>query len=161
MSKAGFLLHGLAHHHFQNRGYIYGTVSLKGLLEFAHCISGMQETDVLELDALSGGHPRLKAGLLLWCALAKRLLGVTLPQGLITSNIVENHAETVSIRYLRGQTVSPFAGVREHIVLTLLHAPKTSLASSVVPSILDGCHIAVWWSHETQRRNASGILTND
>ena len=161
MSKAGFLLHGLAHHHFQNRGYVYGTVSLKGLLEFAHCISGLQETDVLELNALTGGHPRLKAGLLLWCAVAKRLLGVTLPQGLISNSTVARHAETVSIRYLCGQTVSPFAGIREHIVLTLLHAPKTSLVSSVVPSILDGCHIAVWWSREMQTRNASGILVND
>jgi hypothetical protein len=154
MSNAGFLLHGLAHHHFQNRGYIYGTLSLKGLLEFAYTVSELQETDVIELDALVAGHPRLQAGLLLWSALAKRLLGVALPHGLITNDIVDQHADTVSIRYQRGETVSPFTGVGEHIVLTLHHAPKTALISS----ILDGCHRAVWRDHERQRRNASGIL---
>ena len=86
MSKAGFLLHGLAHHHFQNRGYIYGTVSLKGLLEFAFSVESLQCSDTVELDSLTSTRPRLKAGLLLWCALAKRLLRVRLPQGLTVTD---------------------------------------------------------------------------
>lgn len=161
LSNAGFLLHGLAHHHFQNRGYIYGTVSLKGLSEFAHAVSGLQETDVPELDAVVAGHPRLKAGLLLWCALAKRLLGVTLPQGLITNRTVNHHADMISNRYRRGETVSPFTGVREHITLTLRHTSKTSWVPSVLQPILDGCHRAVRLDHERQRRNASGIFVDD
>ena len=36
MSNSGFLLHGLAHHYFQNMGFIYCNVSLKGLLEKSH-----------------------------------------------------------------------------------------------------------------------------
>lgn len=161
MSKAGFLLHGLAHHHFQNRGYIYGTVSLKGLLEFSHCISTMNSTDKQELDVLTQHHPRLRAGLLLWCALANRLLGVTLPKGLETDRTTDKQAEIVGNRYLQGQTASPLTGVREHIALTLHHASKSSLATSAIPSIIDGCHTAVWWNHEAQRRNASGILVDD
>jgi hypothetical protein len=161
MSNAGFLLHGLAHHHFQNRGYIYGTVSLKGLLEFAHAVSRLLETDVLELNAIVADHPRLKAGLLLWCALANRLLGLTLPQGMIISGTVDQYADAVSSRYQLGETASPLAGVREHIALTLRNAPKTSLVPSVLPPILDGCHRAVWRDHERQRRNASGILVDD
>ncbi|MEP6163824.1 MAG: nucleotidyltransferase family protein, partial [Anderseniella sp.] len=122
MSSAGFLLHGLAHHHFQNRGYIYGTVSLKGLLEFAHTVSRLQETDVLELDRMTATLPRLKAGLQLWYGLATRLLGVRLPPGVTVSSDAEKLADTVSNRHLRGRTVRPFAGVREHVVLSLQHA---------------------------------------
>jgi len=161
MSNAGFLLHGLAHHHFQNRGYIYGTVSLKGLLEFAHTVSGMQETDVLELDRMTAALPRLRAGLQLWYGLATRLLGVRLPPGVTVSNGAENLADTVSNRHLRGQTVRPFAGVREHVALSLQHASKSGLIPSVVRPLLEGCHTAVWWSYEEQRRKASGILIDD
>ncbi len=161
MSNTGFLLHGLAHHWFQNRGFIYGTVSLKGLLEFAHSISGLKDTDVLELEVLTAGHPRLKAGLLLWCALSDRLLGVTLPTGVITHSKEDERADIISNRYLRGETVSPLAGIGEHIALTLRYAPKTLLVPSVLPPILDGCHRAVWRDHERQRRNASGILGDD
>jgi len=161
MSNAGFLLHGLAHHHFQNRGYIYGTVSLKGLLEFAHTVSGMQEPDVLELDRLTAALPRLRAGLQLWYGLARHLLGARLPPGVTISSGAEKLADTVSTRYLHGRTVWPFTGVREHVVLSLKHASKTDLVSSVVPPVLEGCHTAVWWSYELQRRNASGIMIND
>lgn len=161
MSNAGFLLHGLAHHHFQNRGFIYGTVSLKGLLEFAHAVPGLLEADVLELNAIVSGHPRLKAGLLLWCALANRLLGMTLPPGLRSNSAIERYADAVSNRYQLGETVSPLTGVREHIALTLRNATATSLVRSVWPPILDGSHRAVWLDHERQKRNASGILTED
>jgi hypothetical protein len=161
MSNAGFLLHGLAHHHFQNRGYIYGTVSLKGLLEFAHTVSRLQETDVLELDRMTAALPRLRAGLQLWYGLARRLLGVRLPPGVTISSGAEELADAVSSRYLHGRTVWPFAGVREHVVLTLQHQSKSGLVSSVVRPVLEGFHTAVWWSYELQRRNASGILIND
>ncbi len=161
MSNAGFLLHGLAHHHFQNRGYIYGTVSLKGLLEFAHTVSRLQETDVLELDRMTVALPRLRAGLQLWYGLARHLLGVRLPPGVTINSGAEELAATVSSRYLHGRTVSPFAGVREHVALTLQHVSKSSLISSVAQPVLEGCHTAVWWSYELQRQKASGILIND
>ncbi|WP_108882994.1 nucleotidyltransferase family protein [Anderseniella sp. Alg231-50] len=159
-SNAGFLLHGLAHHYFQNRGFIYGTFSLKGLLEFAFVIAGLQEADISELNNLTEGHPRLKAALLLWCGVAKHLLGVSPPPGIVLSRAIEKYALIVSDRYQRGLTVSPFTGVREHIAMTLRHAPPTSLVRSTLPPILDGSRGPVWRDHEKQRRNASGLLTD-
>lgn len=161
MSNAGFLLHGLAHHHFQNRGYIYGTVSLKGLLEFAHTVSTLQEADVLELDRMTAALPRLRAGLQLWYGLAARLLGVNLPPGVTVNIGAENLADTISNRYVHGRTVRPFAGVREHVALTLQEAPESGLIRSLVQPVIEGCHTAVWWSYEEQRRKASGIMIDD
>ena len=159
MSNSGFLLHGLAHHYVQNRGFIYGTVSLKGLLEFAHSITGLQLTDVDELNLLVAELPRLRTGLQLWCALAKRLLGAA-PAEIPVHPAIDKHATIVSDRYQRGRTVSPATGVLEHIALTARLAPTKSLLSILVPPVRDGCHKAVWRNLEMQRRNASGILAD-
>ncbi|MEO1160859.1 MAG: nucleotidyltransferase family protein, partial [Pseudomonadota bacterium] len=59
LSDAGFVLHGLAHHHYQNRGYIYGTFSLKGLLEFASAVSRLDAAAVSQLAEIASPRARL------------------------------------------------------------------------------------------------------
>lgn len=55
-----FLLFGLVHHHFQNQGAIYGTVSLKGLLEYAHALCELEPPSVTaRLKDFLKGRPRL------------------------------------------------------------------------------------------------------
>lgn len=158
LSDAGSVLHGLAHHHFQNRGYIYGTFSLKGLLEFASSVSRLDAAAVSQLAEITGPRARLSAGLDLWCALARRVLNTSLPQGLETGDIAERDAEIVAQRHLSGHTVSPVRGVREHLRLTRDQLPKGTAGRGVLQTVLDGCHSAVWLDYQEQRSKASGII---
>ncbi|MEM9470532.1 MAG: nucleotidyltransferase family protein [Pseudomonadota bacterium] len=158
LSDAGSVLHGLAHHHFQNRGYIYGTLSLKGLLEFASAVCRLDAAAVSQLAEITRPRARLSAGLDLWCALARRVLNVSLPQGLETGAIAERDAEIVAQRYLSGHTVSPVRGVQEHLRLTRDQLSKGATGSGVLQTVLDGCHSAVWLDYQEQRCKASGII---
>lgn len=49
------LLHGLVHHHFENRGGIYGLIGLKGLLEFAYALETLDEETMAELNITNPG----------------------------------------------------------------------------------------------------------
>lgn len=161
LSDAGFVLHGLAHHHFQNRGYIYGSVSLKGLIEFAFAISRLERSGVLQLMEIADGNERLKGGLRLWCALAERLLNVTLPDELTVDRVADQQARMVARRHLQGRTASPAKGLMEHVALAEGAISGGNFRRTVLGPIRDICHSAVWWDYEGQRRNASGILSED
>jgi hypothetical protein len=69
-----FLIYGLVHHHFENRGAVFGTISLKGLVEFSHALQSLAGDDIAAmLDALDRA-PRLKAAVELWIAASSHLL---------------------------------------------------------------------------------------
>lgn len=158
LSAAAFILHGLAHHHFQNRGYIYGTFSLKGLLEFAFGVSRLDTQAVSQLRKITEGCARLSAGLNLWCALARNVLNTSLPEGLEPGHVARRDAQIVARRYLSGHTASPVTGVREHLRLMKHQLSAGGAGSSAVRAMLEGCHSAVWLDYKAQRHKASGIV---
>lgn len=76
------LLHGMVHHHFENRGNHFGVIALKGLLEFAHMLASLDEEAVSRLADILEGRPTLRAAAELWIAASDEWLCVDPPEGL-------------------------------------------------------------------------------
>jgi hypothetical protein len=73
LPPAMHLLHAAVHHHVGHGGDARGTVSLKGLYEFASAANGLTEEGKHWVVARSARHPRLAAMLEFWLAAAALL----------------------------------------------------------------------------------------
>jgi hypothetical protein len=76
LPKPLHVLYGLVHHHVGHAGDARGTISLKGLYEFAWDFSRMSEPQRAALRARADRHPRVSAALDLWTAAAADLYGM-------------------------------------------------------------------------------------
>jgi hypothetical protein len=70
------VLYGLIHHHLGHAGDARGTISLKGLYEFAWDLNRMGGSDRAALKARADRHPRISAALDTWIASAVALYGL-------------------------------------------------------------------------------------
>jgi hypothetical protein len=70
------VLYALVHHHMGHAGDARGTISLKGLYEFAWSFWRMSGPDRLALQARANRHPRLSAALDAWIAAAADFYGM-------------------------------------------------------------------------------------
>jgi hypothetical protein len=73
------LLYCVLHHHVSHRGDKYGTMSVKGLYEFACAFADLREDGREDLFRLAATHPRLVAILDLWLAAAADRYRLTVP----------------------------------------------------------------------------------
>jgi hypothetical protein len=73
------LLYCVVHHHVSHRGDKYGTMSVKGLYEFASAFAALREDERQNLVRLAATHPRLVAILDLWLAAAADRYGLSVP----------------------------------------------------------------------------------
>ena len=159
LSPAAFALHGLGHHYFQNRGYLFGTMSLKGLLEFCAGVQALTAADAAEFHELYTGNAHLSAGIATVCALGLELLALRLPEGCAISERAKSAGSEMARRILTGQTQQPFAAVISHMSVTSeVPDVRAGRLYSFQRGLRDVLHPAVWIDHHEQRRNASGIL---
>lgn len=158
LSNAGFLLHGLAHHHFQNRGYLFGTFSLKGLAEFGAALQAMDEADVRDLIEITSANATLKAGLDLWLALSERVLGCSKVGNYEVDATAYLQAADFAKRYLAGETLFPFRAATDHIELMRNCGSGRLTLADYIATLSEAGHSAVWFRYNAQRHNASGIL---
>lgn len=160
LAPAAFALHGLGHHYFQNRGYLFGTISLKGLLEFCAAVQALPASDATQFRALSATIPHLAAGVATVSALGVEMLGLKLPEGYVVPEAATRAARDMAARLLGGRTQSPFKAVLTHSRIAG-RAGDGALAGSLQSlqrGVRDALHTAVWFDGLEQRRNASGIL---
>lgn len=68
------LLHGMVHHHVENRGAHFGVISLKGLIEFCEALGGLDGDATRRLALALHGRARLRAATELWIAACHRWL---------------------------------------------------------------------------------------
>jgi hypothetical protein len=90
-----FLLQGLTHHHFQNRGGVLGVINIKGLLEFSDAIRRLEGGEVARLRDFLGGSHQLAEAVELWCAAGQLLLGAHIPEDLLPSQAAYRRAEAI------------------------------------------------------------------
>lgn len=159
LSPAAFALHGLGHHYFQNRGYLFGTISLKGLLEYSAAIKTLADDDAVQFRSLSSHNPHLAAGVATMSALGVELLGLKLPEGYTIPEAATRSARDMAVRLLGGRTQNPFKAVMEHARIAGQVGGSTADGlQSLQRGVRDAVHTAVWFDSRDQRRNASGIL---
>jgi hypothetical protein len=158
LGKAGFVLHGLAHHHFQNRGYLFGTFSLKGLIECAASLEELDNADIDQCLEMIRPLPRLHAGFQLWCALAQTVLGARLDEQLQPDPTAVSLAAATAKRFVEGQTSLPVTAAWEQMKMVARLNPQARFGKAFAEPLLEAGHTAVWFDHQNQRRNASGIL---
>ena len=158
LSDAGFVLHGLAHHHFQNRGYLFGTFSLKGLIEFAFSLNQLDEAGVDQCLDIVRELPRLRAGFQLWCALAQTVLGMKLSKKLQPDAATASIASATAERFVAGRTAWPVTAALEQMGMIARLSSRGRFSSAFIHPLMEAGHTAVWFDHENQRRNASGVL---
>ena len=160
LSPGASALHGLAHHHFQNRGYVFGTFSLKGLMEFAHALSGMSNNEIIEMETVSHASVHLHAAMQVWCTLSSQVLNVTLPTTLSPSVAAIDYAARLKNHFMTGTTGSPLSEAAAHATLLRAISTKLTLTGAFCSPLSDALHSAVWLDRAEQRRNASGILAD-
>lgn len=160
LSPAANVLHGAAHHYFQNRGYLFGTMSMKGLLEFAFAVNELDETGARQLSDMGASSAHLQAGLSVLLALSEELLALELPPALNTGEAARKSAKRMATRILNGQTAGPVRSALGHARLAA-KCKTQGAAAAVGRSLLDASHTAVWFDAREQCRNASGILVDD
>jgi hypothetical protein len=159
LSPAAFALHGLGHHYFQNRGYLFGTISLKGLLEFCFAVQDMDENDGQSFCELSESNAHLAAGVSIVCAAAADLLALRPPEGLAIDQRIERAGREMAMRMMTGMTQNPLRSAIIHA--TTARRTSNSVVEGVASlqrGLRDALHTAVWFDQREQRRNASGIL---
>jgi hypothetical protein len=115
LRPAHALLYGLVHHHFENRGAVFATISLKGLLEFADDLGRLDEAECAALAAALAGRPRLAAGFELWAAMAERLLGIAAPAALTPGETARRRAGRIGARLLAPVAATPGRALAEEI----------------------------------------------
>ena len=113
------LLHGLVHHHFSNRGAMFGLIGAKGLLEFAHGLSTAADRDLAALRTIASRHVRLLAGLDLWVAAAHRFLDVPLPAGVELRDDAVQRWQAMNERMISGTLCPLRVAVAEELTMIL------------------------------------------
>ena len=109
------LLHGLIHHHFENRGNNFGVISIKGLLEFAHQLQVLTEESVEDLLSVLQGQDRLGAAVSLWIAACQSWLGVTVPDALAPAQSAVARFRRIAARLEDDQPPSMLQAAREEL----------------------------------------------
>jgi hypothetical protein len=159
LSPAAFALHGLGHHYFQNRGYLFGTMSLKGLLEFCFAVQDMDENDARSFCELSESNAHLAAGVSVVCATASDLLGLRPPEGLAFDEGIRRVGRDMATRMMTGMTQNPLRSAAMHAGTARRTSGSVAAGvASLQRGLRDALHTAVWFDQREQRRNASGIL---
>lgn len=92
------LLYCVVHHHVSHRGDKYGTMSVKGLYEFACAFADLDADGRQDLLALAATHPRLVAMLDLWLAAAADRYGLPVAAPFAIHADAAAHWRTVSGR---------------------------------------------------------------
>lgn len=110
-----FLLYGLVHHHFENLGSIFGTISLKGLYEFAHGLRALDDSQVGYLSDWLSSRPRMRAAVELWVASSMQVFGSAPPEELVPGPAAMARAKSVIARILAAETATAFKCLREDI----------------------------------------------
>lgn len=152
-----FVLHGLVHHHMQNLGGACGTVSLKGLCEFAHALQALDGAAAPLLARRAAAAPRLAAALDLWTAAAQRLLGLAPPAALAASPRAHARAAGLARRLVSPRRPSLLAALAEELVSCAGAGLVTTLAACAAP-LRDTTQILAWRSLHARARKASGII---
>lgn len=114
-----FLLFGLVHHHFQNLGAVFGTMSLKGLLEFADAQRSLSPQAVEDLRVTLAGRLRLASAFDLWTAAAAMILGEPFLPGPAPSAPAMERAANVRARLMRGAVAPRWQALQEDVAGSL------------------------------------------
>ena len=156
------LLHGLIHHHFENRGNNFGVISLKGLLEFSHGFQNLDEGDVANLAVTGWQVPRVGAACELWITACRNWLGVPVPEALTPSRAAETRLARITGRLLTDQPASMLAACREELVHLLRSAPPQGkrLAGRIasIPPILFNSIEDRPWGGRLRELKSAGLL---
>lgn len=160
-----FLLFGLVHHHFQNQGAIYGTVSLKGLLEYAHALGELEPPSVARLKDFLKGRPRLAGAVEFWTAACVVLLCKAAPHGLEPGPYALRRADLAKQRLVAATIASKLDAWREDVVgaasATGHGLPRwPALATAAVQAGMDGIRQRKFVSGPRTVRRVSGILSD-
>lgn len=109
------LIHGMVHHHFENRGGNFGVISLKGLMEFADQLDRLNEAAATSLVGQLSRRPRLKAAAELWVAASERWLDVVPPECLKPGKAAVDRIDRLTARLARPEPASLGVALREEI----------------------------------------------
>lgn len=157
------LLHGMVHHHFENRGNNFGVITLKGLLEFAHALERLTPKEALRLAELLARRPVLRAATELWVAASDEWRGVEPPEALRPGKAARRRLARITARLTGPEAATmgeAFAEDMAGVARALYQggwrsAPR--LGALAVP-VLDSLHNRPWGGPERAVK-AAGILT--
>ncbi|MCR9195353.1 MAG: nucleotidyltransferase family protein [Hyphomonas sp.] len=159
------LLHGLVHHHFENRGNHFGVIAIKGLLEFAHMLDELCDETFAEVAAILRCNPRLRAATELWIAASDVWLGVSPPHGLRPRDAAYRRLSRVTARLTGQNPASIGSAMREEIAgiadAVVSGGPSSWLrAGAVLIPVFDCLHNRPWGGRPRTLKSA-GLLVMD
>lgn len=134
-----FLLFGLVHHHFQNLGAVFGTMSLKGLLEFADAQGSLSPQATGDLRATLAGRPRLAGAFELWTAAASVILGEPVLPGLAPSDLAMERAAHVRARLMQGAVAPRWQALRDDVAGSLDVLRRAPLGPATPAAAASAC----------------------
>ncbi|MCY6380224.1 nucleotidyltransferase family protein [Hoeflea prorocentri] len=108
-----FLLFGMMHHHFQNLGTVFGTINLKGLLEFSHANASLDDQSGKQLATTLSNRPRLASAYDLWAAASEEILGSRPVTD--TSSVSKERARAIRKRIADGCVATQSEALKEDI----------------------------------------------
>jgi hypothetical protein len=110
------LLYCAVHHHVSHRGDKYGTMSLKGLYEFAAAFASLPGTGMAALATLAGTHPRLVAMLDFWIAAAAERFNLRVPSPFaVDADAAARWRRTEGAELRHGN----YAGLRDELAMAM------------------------------------------
>lgn len=156
------LVHGMVHHHFENRGKHFGVISLKGLLEFAHQLENLDTGAATALAAELVSRPRLRGACELWLAAAASWLDVTPPEELTPRPAAYAQLERITERLFRPDPASIGAALREDIATLTTPSGDGSGARSGLDAVVLALADTLGnrpWGGRARALKAAGLLT--
>jgi len=155
------LIHGMVHHHFENRGSNFGVIALKGLLEFADQLGDLDEAAAADLVRQLRQRPRLQATVELWVAASQRWLDVIAPECIKPGKTALDRIDRMTARLARPEPASIGVALREEIAGLVGVSEGSDLLKS--PGALWGpfvdCLANRPWGGRPRALKAAGLLT--
>jgi hypothetical protein len=119
-----FLLHGLAHHHLQNLGAVYGAISLKGLYEFCDGLRTLSPAETESFVVAARGNPRLASAVALWLAAGALIFSCpvskSIQPALAGGDFAQARAMAIAARIVNGRVASRWRALYEDILGSFL-----------------------------------------